>query len=104
MITHGLYKWIASPAAFSLSSPRMAATFTALRARAQRNHRVSKAASVGGLFAARYLGYAKKLSEVLAQCLNASIREKLMQPLTALIPAASALRRGQLKNMALAVG
>jgi hypothetical protein len=34
-------------------------------------------------FAARYLGYAKKLSEVLAQRLNANIREKLMQPLTA---------------------
>jgi hypothetical protein len=45
MIIHGLYKWIASPKAFSLSSPRIAATFTALSASAWRSH--SKAASVG---------------------------------------------------------
>jgi hypothetical protein len=32
MVSHGLYKWIAFPKAFSLSSPRMAATFTALSA------------------------------------------------------------------------
>src|SRR5580700_3762459 len=44
IIIHGLSKWIAPPKAFSLSSPRIAATFTALSAIARRSH--SKAASV----------------------------------------------------------
>jgi len=41
---------------------------------------------------------------MLTQCLNADIREKLMQPLTAFLAATRALRFCQFKDIALAVG
>jgi hypothetical protein len=50
MNIRGKYGWMASQKDLRLSGQNIAATFIALRAIAQWNHRVCKGASVGGLF------------------------------------------------------